>query len=440
MRRCYIKSIILFFIIIFSILSSIYVYAENEKNVYVIPIKGEINPAVTKFVKSAINDAENDPHSVAIIFEIDTLGGMINQATQIRDAIMKTPLCTISFVNNKAESAGVLITIASEHIVMNNGSTIGSAETIPYTEKNISYWKGELRTTSEQRGRESRLIESMADRRIEIKDPNNPDRYITKEGELLNLTTKEAKELGFIDFISNDYDDILNEFDIEYTNIINIKPDFKMMLAQGVTSSVFLPIILSIGFIGLIVEFLTPGFGIGGTIGLIAFTIFFGGSMLAGNANFGIILIFIVGITLLLIEAVAPGFGAPGIGGILCIIVSIIVSSDSIILGVTSLAIAFILTIIVAILLLKYGPKNRYFDKIVLGTELRKEKGFISTKENKFLLGLEGITVTPLRPAGIAVVNDIRIDVVTEGEYIEINTKIKVMKVEGRKIIVKKIS
>ncbi len=433
--------ILLFIMVLYIILSfsNFAVYAENAKNVYIIPIKGEINPAVTQFVKSSIKKAEADPSSVAILFEIDTLGGMIHEATQIRDAIMKTPLHTISFVNNRAESAGVLIAIASEDLVMNQGSTIGSAETIPYTEKNISYWKSELRATAEQRGRDPRLVEAMADRRIEIPDPNQQGEFIVKEGELLNLTTKEAEKLGFIDGVFRHFKDIFNFFDIQYTEIISIQQDFKIKIAQWATSSFILPVLLAAGFIGLIVELFTPGFGIGGTISLIAFSIFFGGSILAGNAGITVILIFMTGVLLLCIEAIVPGFGAPGIGGVLCIIVSIILASNSIALGIFSLLIAFILTIIAAVLLLKYAPRNKYFDKIILRTSLKKDQGYVPTASKDDLLGLEGTAITPLRPAGIIEVNDEKIDAITEGDFIDIHARIKIVKIEGRKIVVKKI-
>lgn len=413
--------------------------AAEGATVYVIPIKGEIGPATTQFIKNGIAKAEADPNSVAILFEIDTLGGRVDQATQIRDIIFATPLQTIAFVNNKAESAGVLITISAENIVMAPGATIGSAETIPYNEKNISYWRGELRTTAEQRGRDARLVESMADRRIAIPDPNDPEKFIVQEGELLNLTTKEAETLGFTDFTSNNYKEILSFFQIDYEEIIPVEQDYKVKAAQAVTSSVVLPLILSIGFIGFVIEVLTPGFGIGGTISLIAFVIFFGGSVLAGNAGLAIIALFITGIVLLLIEAMVPGIGAPGIGGVICIILSIILASDSVALGLTSLFIAFIMTIIVSVLLLKYAPRNKYLDKIILGTELNKGAGFSSNTTREDLLGAEGIAVTMLRPSGTMEVNEVRYDVVTEGGFIEQGAKVKVIKVEGRRIVVNKI-
>ena len=407
--------------------------------VYVIPIKGEINPATMQFVKASVDRAERDPAATAIIFEIDTLGGMIDQATKIRDIIIGTSLHTISYVNNRAESAGVLLTIASNNIVMASGSTIGSAETIPYTEKNISYWKSELRSTAEQRGRDPRIVEAMADRRIEISDTKEEGMYIVKEGELLNLTTKEAQEIGFTDFVGNTYEEILKNFDVNYTEILQVDQNYKIKLAQLVSSSVVLPIILSLGFLGLITEILTPGFGVGGTVALIAFVIFFGGSILAGNASITIVMLFMAGIILLMIEALVPGFGAPGIGGVICIFSSIILAADSFALGITSVIIAFIITLAGAILLLKYAPRNKFFDKIILGTELRKDVGFTSSTSKEELLGLEGVALTALRPSGTALINDEKIDVVTEGDYIVKNDRVRIIKVEGRKIVVRKI-
>ncbi|MBS3995559.1 MAG: nodulation protein NfeD [Alkaliphilus sp.] len=439
LKKLFRKIMILTIIMLISI-TFVYADAQNSQNVYVIPIKGEINPATMQFIKSSVERAVNDPNSVALIFEIDTLGGMIDQATKIRDIIMKAPLKTVSFVNNRAESAGVLLAIASENFVMANGSTIGSAETVPFTEKNISYWKSELRSTAQQRGRDPRIVEAMADRRIEIVDPQDKNKFIVREGELLNLTTKEAERIGFVDYVENTYEDILETLNIEYTDIIIVEQDFKVKIAQAVSSSVILPILLSLGFIGLLIEILTPGFGVGGTIGLIAFVIFFGGSILAGNATTAIVLIFVTGILLLFIEAIVPGFGAPGLGGVICIIVSIILAADSVALGISSLLIALLFTVIAAVLLLKYAPRNRFFDRIILGAELTKDEGFTSIISKNNLLGVEGVAFTSLRPSGTVLINDERVDVVTGGEYVEKDEKIQVISVEGRKIVVRKIS
>lgn len=103
-------------------------------------------------MRSTLKDIEgNSPK--AIIFEIDTYGGLIDEAEKIKNLIIDLKTPTISFVNNKAESAGVLITISSENVVMAESSTIGSAETIPNTEKVLSMWRSFLRDVAQLRGR-----------------------------------------------------------------------------------------------------------------------------------------------------------------------------------------------------------------------------------------------------------------------------------------------
>ncbi len=102
---------------------------------------GEINKASYNYLNSTLKEIE-EKSSAAIIFEIDTYGGLINEAEKIKNLIIDLKVPTISFVNTKAESAGVLIAISSEKVVMAKSSTIGSAETIPNTEKILSMWKG----------------------------------------------------------------------------------------------------------------------------------------------------------------------------------------------------------------------------------------------------------------------------------------------------------
>ena len=109
-------------------------HGESNDKVHVIPIHGEINRATKSFVRDALDDL-NGKDVDAIIFDIDTYGGLINEASDIKDLIISTNIPTISYVNNKAGSAGVLITIASEKVVMAPNAMIGSAEPDPNTEK-----------------------------------------------------------------------------------------------------------------------------------------------------------------------------------------------------------------------------------------------------------------------------------------------------------------
>lgn len=420
-------------VLLFSILP-FQAFSTNEtKNVYVIPIEGEIGPAVYEYVKGSIATVEKDPNAVAIIFKIDTYGGRVDSAAKISRLMLDTQLETIAFVNTKAVSAGVLLTISADTIVMAPSSTIGSAETIPNTEKILSEWTSSLRSVAQEQGRDPELVAAMADASIEIPDVVEKDR-------LLNLTTQEAKELEFIDYVERDITEILQSASIDYTDIIELQIATRVRLAQTMTSAYIAPILLTLGFVGLLMEIFTAGFGVGGTVSFVSFALYFGGAILAGNAGVAVLMVFLVGIILLLIEAFAPGFGIPGIGGIIAIIISIVMASNSATSAVVSLFISFVLTIIAFILILKYAPRSKHFDRIILGTQMKKEEGYSATNKYSQYVGLEGIVVTYLRPAGSIDINGELLDVVSEGAFIEVGSKVKVIKVEGRRIIVKKIN
>ena len=276
------------------------VLAEDKGDIYVIPIQGEINRATYNFLRDTLNEiVKNSPK--AIIFEIDTYGGLIDEAEKIKNLIIDIDIPTISFVNNKAESAGVLITISGEKVVMAESSTIGSAETIPDTEKVLSMWRSFLRDVAQLRGRDPEIVEAMADRDIHIDG-------VSEKGKLLNLTSREALEYGIADFISNDYDEILSHFDISYSNIVKVEESMELKVAKILSSPYISTLLLTIGFVGLVIEIFTPGFGVGGTISIIAFGLFFGGNIIAGNSKWTSLAIFVTGLILLVIEAIVPGF------------------------------------------------------------------------------------------------------------------------------------
>lgn len=425
------KLFILISIVFILLFNSMIGFAQTNDDVFVIPIKGEIDKATYQFVKRELENIE-DLNPKAIIFEIDTYGGYINEAEKIKKLIVGLDVPTISFVNTKAESAGVLLTISSDTIVMAEGSTIGSAEPIPNTEKTLSYWVEELRSTAIAKDRDPELIAAMADKSIEIEG-------IVKEGRLLNLNYKSAKELNLADIIANDYQSLLQELNIEYDEIKTSEMDFITRIAKFIVNPYVLGLLLTIGFIAIVVEIFTLGFGAGGSVAIIAFALYFGSNLLVGNTGWAALLIFITGIILLLVEAVVPGFGVPGIGGIVCISIGIVIASPDVEMAIISILVAIVVSILVAYLFIKYGQKSPYLDKIVLNTNHVGDSGYSSTIDNRKYLYKEGITLTTLRPSGTIVVDDDRLDAVTEGQYISKGEKIKVIKIEGSKVIVRKI-
>lgn len=146
----------------------------------------------------------------------------------------------------------------------------------------------------------------------------------------------------------------------------------------------------------------------------------------------------VIGTALLILECFIPGVGVPGItGGILCL------------LGIFGLIpyigwfVVFVIVAIIIIVLLSIYFFARSAEKgknpLVLSQKTDKESGFSANDDNSLLLNKEGEAVTDLRPAGIAFIDAKRVDVVANGEFIELGTKVKVVDIQGRRIIVEKI-
>ncbi len=425
-----IKNLSRIFILMLVLLTTTNVFASEPSKAYVVPIKGEINRATHNYVRDVVNDL-NKKNARAIIFEIDTYGGVVDESIKIKDVILSTNIPTITFVNNKAASAGVLITIAGEHIVMSENAVIGSAETIPNTEKILSMWRGVLRDTAQFRNRDPLLIEAMADSDIEIDG-------VVKKGKLLNLTAKEAKELGLADLLGSDYNVMLSEFGLDADSIEVMDEGLQVKLSKYVSSPYISTILLTLGFVGLVIEILTPGFGLGGTISLMGFGLYFGGNILAGNSNWTSLVLFIVGLGLLIIEGIVPGFGLPGIGGIIFVLTGVALAMDSLSAALLSLSIAIIITTLVGIIMVKLGFKSKLLGKIILTNKLDSDKGYLSTNTMSALINLEGVSLTELRPSGFIVIDSQKYDALAESGYIPKDTEVKVVKVEGSKIFVRR--
>lgn len=426
------KYLILFLIMSLLLISRVSLGKSADKgDIYVLPVKGDITRASFKFIEKNIKEIEGQ-EPAGIIFEIDTYGGLVDEAINIKDLILSLDIPTVSYINNKAESAGVLISIASEHVVMSETATIGSAETIPPTEKILSMWRSVLRDTAQHRGRNPEIIEAMADKDIAIEG-------LVDKGKLLNLTSREALEEGISDLSSNNYDKIIEKFKLGSGNVLKIDESWAIKLSKYISSPYFSSLLLTLGFLGIVVEVLTAGFGIGTSISVLAFGLYFGGNIMAGYANLTTLIIFITGILLLLIELVVPGFGLPGISGIILVTTGAVLATNSLALSVTSLLVALTVAVVVGFLLVRFGFKSKSMSKVVLNKKLDSEGKFLSTDSKDEYLNLEGIATTGLRPSGFAEINGEKLDVLSEGGFIEKGEKIKVVRVEGSKIFVRGI-
>jgi len=432
-------------VLVFIFLAAAQINYSQNKKVYVADIEGMIDLGLAPYVQRVVDEAEKNSAD-AIIFRINTFGGRVDAATQIKDAILNSSVKTIAFIDKRAISAGALISLSCEEIIMVPGATIGATTAVDQggkklSEKVESYMRAEMRSTAERRGRRKDIAEGMVDERIIVKG-------IVDSTQLITLTSEEALKYGIADSILSNIHEVLKANGLSDAEIINVKSNWAEDVVRFLHNPIISSLLIMIGLVGLFVEIKTPGWGLPGTAGVVALILFFGSGYILQLASIIEIVIFIVGVILLLIEIfVIPGFGIFGVLGILFMIAGLFLgllpSFSTLNMGILSqafiqLASSFVLAGIVIYLLTKLLPKTQIWNKLILQTNIEAQSGYTSNVGLDSLIGAEGKSFTVLRPSGTAIINNKRYDVVTAGEYIKRGTTIVVTAVEGSKIVVMK--
>lgn len=144
----------------------------------------------------------------------------------------------------------------------------------------------------------------------------------------------------------------------------------------------------------------------------------------------------VLGFLLLLAEVFIPGFGVAGITGIILFIIGILLTATTVFEALIMFLLLLLLLTIVLIFVIRSATRGRLSKKLILHDGLSNEDGFTAVDDMQVFLGKEGKAVTTLRPAGIGLIDGVRLDIVTKGNFIEEGSNIKVVDVEGRRIIV----
>ncbi len=442
MRHFIIKLLITIFLFL-------YTFNVKAETVYFIPkqdITEMVDLSYANLIKRTVKKAEERGASTLII-ELNTPGGRVDAALKITDIILGTKLKTVVFINKNAISAGALISLSAEKIFIAPGGVIGASTPVHQKggkmeaagEKMVSVMRAEMRSSAEKHHRPTRVAEAMVDPDIRLYRAR--DGIDLKKGKLLTLTAKESLKLKIADHKADNINDILKILKMENAEIIKVSPTTMDRAVSFLTHPIISGIFLTLGMLGLIFEVKTPGWGVGGTIGILCLSLFFVTQVMAGYANWGAVALVIVGVILLAVEVfIVPGFGIVGISGIAAIVVSFFMSFRSYTIALHVIFWSMLATGVGIYFMFKYLPKTTFFNRLVLATSEIKKDGYhaspdiYSNLENK-----QGKAITTLRPAGKAKIDGRMMDVMTEGDFINKGDKVKVVKIEGNRIVVKKV-
>ena len=437
-------------VLLFFLFPTIFVIAEEDKTRILFgEIKSNIDPRTNRYSKLLIEEANNDNYDLVII-EMDTYGGVVNDADDIRTRILDFNKPIYVWINKDAASAGALISIACDSIYMSSGASIGAATVVSgdgtqAPDKYQSYMRSIMRSTAEAKGRDPKIAEAMVDQDIKVDS-------VSQEGKVITFSTKEAIKFGFCDAESNSIDEIMNRQNINNYEIVK----FDIGSTENIISFFLNPIISSILILliigGLYFELQTPGVGFPIIASIAALVLYLIPYYLNGIAENWEIVLFFIGIIFIALEVfVIPGFGIFGIVGLFTSISALIlimlnndmfdftfvVSKDIVNASLSVLISVFAFGILILFGGIKFTD-SQAFKKISLDETQNSDLGYISKKYSDDLIGKKGKTFTVLRPSGKILINDEIYDATSSGEFIEKNTKVEIISNEGSNLKVKK--
>lgn len=420
----------------------------QQKKVMVMEIKSEIDPRMRRYVELALDHAEASKADI-IMIEMDTYGGVLTDAKEIVDKIMKVKNPVWVFINSDAASAGALISIACDSIYMSPGASIGAATVVDGSgakapDKYQSYMRSIMRSTAEENNRDPKIAEGMVDEELEIDS-------IKKAGQIITFSTSEAIRYGFCEGKVESIEEILKKNKVEDYEI----DTFELSASEKVIAFFLNPFISGLLILaivgGIYFEMQTPGVGFPGAAALIALILYLVPYYLNGLAqNWEIIALFI-GFVLIALEVfVLPGFGVAGFAGITITVgslVLIMINNDAFdfefvpmndILFALAAAMGGILGGMV--LLFVGGSRvtnTRFYKRIALTDVQDRTDGYTSNFNKESMTGKKGVAQTVLRPSGKIVIEGQLFDAFTRGEFIEKGQLVEVISEAGSSLQVR---
>ena len=435
----------------------------------IIPIREEVSAPLTYLVRRGVKEAIRSDASI-LILDMETPGGRLDHTDEIIEMLNRFPGRKVTLVNRSAYSAGAFIALATTNIYMVPQSVIGAATPIMVNPldgsvagmpesveaKMTSAVKAKVRAIAQRNGHNPDVAEAMIDR---TKKLELDGQVINASGSILTLTDQEASATYgnpprplLSSATVADMDALLVLLAVPKANVLRITPTGMESLAFWIGK--IAPILLLVGILGVYLEFKTPGFGAPGIVGGLCLVVYFFGAYVAGLSGFEWLVLFFIGLALVGVEIfVLPGTIAPGVVGGLLMLTSLVMATVDRFPGMpvipsaaqleqplTDVAIALIGSIVGAVVLARFLPSiPLYRGMVTTGVSgeatIRKQDS-----DQEQLLGLEGVSVSVLRPGGKIRVGDRFLDAVSRGELVPSGKSVRIVGFSGGDCVVEPIT
>jgi membrane-bound serine protease (ClpP class) len=456
-----------------------------------IKIDGPLDARLVFYLTRSLEQARQEKVNL-LILEINSTGGMETEGDNLADLVSSIKdMKTVAYIDDRATGVAALLPLACRDIVFSKKARMGDVRQViggggghlvDLTELMRSSLAKKAAMLARQKGHPEAVALAMVDPDIEVIEAKDSKtgaaRLITRSeleaengrfqalqtrkeaGTLLTVRADDATSYGLGQMVADD-DELKGLYGLRGRAIRVDGPGWVDSLVTILTDPYVSWLLLFIGAFMLVIELKLPGIGLPAIISALAFLLFFWSHYLSGTADQLEIILFLIGLVSLAVEIfVFPGFGVFGMSGILLMLCSIVLASHTFIwptqdyeyqeLGHTLLQVTGMLVAVggCAVVLARYFPSLPFFNRLVLKPEpwTRVEpedslgrpiaEGYESLA---FLVGETGRTTSPLRPTGKAQFGGLVIDVTADRAFVETDSLVEVVDVQGPRVIVKRV-
>jgi membrane-bound serine protease (ClpP class) len=466
--------------------------------VLTVPVHGEIGVTTAALVRRAFREARN--LGVAwVVLDVDTPGGMVpamREVESVLGALRESGVATAAYVRHQALSAGAYVSLACTQTYMAPGASIGAITPIvvgpggpqqiqddDVRRKAYSAFRADVRSLAEARKLSEQaqtIAEAMVDPTMRVfevvyEDAGGADVVrvvdavglaeleardvrIRSQRELgrtpLTLTADEALRWGFSSGTFGTLEEAVREgLGRSPASILRLEPSWSETAVTWLEG--MKPFLFLFGFILLLVEVKTPGFALPGVLGVLLLALGLFSSFLVGLAEWTEIILFFLGLVAIGVEIfVLPGTVIFGVVGFLCVVAALVLSqqafvlpsnaheSDILLTNLEHLLFLVMMVVIGTFIVWRYLPRVPVLNRVLLEPPTTPRTGDANVFDaergaiGRELLGKSAIAVTDLRPAGVVDLGTERLDVVTQGYFVERGTRVRVVEVSGNRIVV----
>jgi membrane-bound serine protease (ClpP class) len=462
------------------------------KQAAIIRFEGAISPMTEQYLYRKLNQAQEAGADLVIV-EIDSPGGELTASLNLAERLRDTRWAhTVAYVPRQALSGGAIMALGCDDIIMGNNAVLGDAGPIfldedfmfrHAPEKVRSDLARRVRDLAEAKGRAPALAEAMVDDGLvvyrvkdkkdgtivyrsesEIESSEDPARWEklnpvleSRDDKFLEVNGRRAAELGLAQGVADNVAELEETYRLDRPPLVfewSGLDTTVIVLNHGLVTA----LLIVVGLVALFIEFSAPGIGFGGLLAGLCFALFFWSRFLGGTAEWLEVLLFAAGIVFILVELlVLPGFGIAGVTGILLIVSSLILASQNFLVPRSSAQFDTLLGSLLVILgsgavaIVGCGLLAKYYGRIPVLSRIALEPpspesvapvrpdALASGDAAPLQVGDRGTARSALRPAGQCRFGNRKLDVVADGEFIDVGAEVEIIDISGNRIMVRAV-